>query len=78
MRSWTKDFICPFSKLTVKNERMCVRTNTNRSNCLSVSSKICRNQSVAYVRTYQCSAIPDLFSVSFRICCLVMMASEDT
>ena len=73
----TENFIRPFSKLTVKNERRYVRTNTNRSNCLSVSFKIQRNKSVAYVRTYQCSAIPDLFFKTFKICRIVMMASED-
>ena len=71
----TENFIRPFSKLTAKNERRYVRTNTNR---LFVSLQIRRNKSVAYVRTYQCSAIPDLFFETFKICRIVMMASEDT
>ena len=45
---------------------------------LSVSFKLRGNKSVAYVRTYQCSAIPDLFFKTFKIWRIVMMASEDT
>ena len=45
----TENFIRPFSKLTVKNESRYVGTNTNQSNCLSVSFKIHWNKSVAKI-----------------------------